>query len=296
MTIVTLHEMDAIFLSYDEVYADFFFAQWKQIFKNIQRVHGVDGLNNAHLAACEMATTDYFVLIDADAFPLKDQFGNNLTFDIPDESIVSNLQSIQGVTKSITPHGGIKIINRKLATAFFETAKNTCVSYELQKGFTVIDSPAMSIEFSNQSADLAFASAYKDAVLFLRATIYPVTYLEKQDLRNLQGKRQRLWVWLTNGGDEPFGFYSMLGAHTAVYDVFTKRVATTKESLEHFKRDKIKTPIINSYDDLMAHILPMYEELEIDMMVPTRPTTIRSNLYERFESLSQTYSTGTMGS
>ena len=291
MRSIALSEVDAVFLSYDEVYADFFFEQWNKIFKNLHRVHGVDGLNNAHLKACEVATTDYFVLIDADAFPIKQQFNNSLAVDIDEDTVVSNLQSIQGVIKTYTPHGGIKIINKKLAPAFFERAKSTCVSYELQHGFAVLDGPAMSIEFSNQSARLSFLSAYKDAMLFLRATIDPVTYLEKQDVLQLQGKRQRLWAWLTNGGEEPFGFYSILGAHTAVYNVFTKRVPTTKESLEYFKHEKVDIPILNSYDDMMKYIIPMYEELDIPMVTPLKPKHIHTNLYDRFESIANSLDT-----
>lgn len=292
MTRIVISDLDAVFLSYDEVYSDFFFEQWKTIFKNIHRVHGISGLNNAHLKACEVVSTDYFVLIDADAFPIKEQFTKSTSFDISEDAIVTNLQSIQGVTKTLTPHGGIKIINKNLAPSFFNRAKNTCVSYELQQGFVVIDSPAMSIEFSNQNASLAFMSAYKDAMLFLRATKDPVTYFEKQDILKLQGKRQRLWAWLTNGGEEPFGFYSILGAHTAIYNVFTKKISTTKESLEHYKQDKIEIPTINSYDDMMKHIIPMYEELDIPMLTPVKPEIVYSDMYERFEFLSQAYSTG----
>ena len=288
MISLQIRELDAVFMSYDEVYADFFFEKWQQIFKKIHRVHGVHGLNNAHIMACEAATTDYFVLIDADAYPLVDRFVDS-TFSVGLDTVVANLQSIQSVTGTYTPHGGIKIINRKLAKAFFEGARSSTVNYVFKQGFEVIDGPALSVEFTNQSPELAFTSAYKDSALLLRATFDPITYIEPQDLSGLRGKRQRIWPWLTNGCEEPYGLYSVLGAHTAVYNVFTKNVPLCRESLEHYKRQKFQIPTLNSYSDLMDRLDVMYDELQIPMMVPIEPTVLRTDMYERFETLAKKY-------
>lgn len=290
---VTLGDLDIIFLSYNEVYVDLFFEKWKSIFPTIKRVHGVKGLNNAHLKAAELADTDYFLLIDGDAYPLVEQFAEPLSFEINENTIVANLQSIQSVTKTVTPHGALKIINKKAAPDFFNHAKDTCVTYELLDGFSIIDSEPLSIEFTNQTPELAFFAAYKDAILFLRKTRYPVSYIEKIDITKLTGKRQRLWNWLLNGSGEPNGFYSILGAHTAIYHVFTNTIPTTKESLEFFKHENIVIPQLDTYEDMMDRIKSMYAELNIPMIAPTKPETIYTDIQERIISLSSMYAKDT---
>jgi hypothetical protein len=291
---VTLGDLDVVFLSYNEVYADLFFEKWKTIFPDIKRVHGIKGLNNAHLRAAEISNTDYFILIDGDAYPLVEQFKEELSFDIPDNSTVANLQSIQSVTKTITPHGALKIINKNTAPEFFNRAKDTCVTYELQDGFSIIDSKPLSIEFTNQTPELAFFAAYKDAILFLRKTKHPVSYLDKQDITRLIDKRQRLWDWLLNGCGEPNGFYSILGAHAAIYKVFTKTIPTTRESLEFFKHENIVIPTIETYEDMMNKIKDMYNELKIPMLAPTKPEMVYTDIQERIVSLSSMYAKGTL--
>jgi hypothetical protein len=282
---VKITELPAVFLSYDEPYRDIFFKSWSELFSVIHRVHGVTGLNSAHLKACESVNSDYFVLIDADAYPLVNRIINECV-EIDEKLIVSNLQSIQGVTHTITPHGGIKIINKRLATDFFTTAKSICPKYELQQGFTVISGKPLSIEFSNQSPELAFTSAYNDSSLLLRATITPISYLKNPIISKLTGKRQRIWPWLTVGAEEPNGLYSILGAHTAVNHVTTGMISTTIEGIENYKNQHNILPKLDNFEHLMSEL----SKLSTITMMPIKPHHIFTDFISRVEELSSKYS------
>lgn len=66
MTAAPLRDFPLIYLSYDEPWADDGFAQVQSVRPDAQRVHGVEGLHAAHLAAADAAGSPYFLTVDAD--------------------------------------------------------------------------------------------------------------------------------------------------------------------------------------------------------------------------------------
>lgn len=271
---LNITDFAAVFMSYDECYADEFYVSWKKIFKDIKRVRGIHGLNNAHIQACETASDDYFVLIDADTLPHEHnimQFSTNT--DI--EAVVTNFTAVQFVTNEVTPHGALKIIDKKRGPDFFRGAASTVGDYVLSRGFVVADSLPLSIEFTNQTPDMAFRAAYKDVELLLRQypITYPVTHIEKQDLSQLRGKRRRILSWLINGADVPNGLYSIYGAHTAVFDVFTKQVTITSSGMIDFYKDFVPSVThIRTFDELLERLKHMYAVLGITPVMPRHPS------------------------
>ena len=66
MTKLTLHEIDTIFISYDEPNAEKNYAELVKLVPWAKRVHGVKGSDNAHKAAANLSETDRFISVDAD--------------------------------------------------------------------------------------------------------------------------------------------------------------------------------------------------------------------------------------
>ena len=284
-----LTELPAVYKSFDEDHADDFYLEWQKIFPDIQRVHGVVGMANSGRVACETARGEYFVLIDGDAFPLPRAI-ENAVIELPEDQTWHKFQSIQGVTKTQTPHGALAIFHRERGIELCTNAVRGTVHCNFQPGFVVIDTVPLSIEFTNQSANIAFRAAYKDCSLFLQSGLNPVTYLPCQDLAKLTGKRQRIMPWLTNGADEPWGLYSLYGAHRAVYDVFSGRSAhAALQDIEMFKMVSHALPKLDTYQDLMEIIAPYYRELGINMPVPRPPDIYRTDLLARCCELQQQF-------
>ena len=59
--------LDVIFLSYDEPTADENFELLQLFAPHAKRVHGVDGILNAHKECAKASSTNYFYVVDADA-------------------------------------------------------------------------------------------------------------------------------------------------------------------------------------------------------------------------------------
>jgi len=58
--------LDLIFISYDEPNADINFADLENKAPWAKRIHGVKGSDNAHKAAAELSSTEWFITVDGD--------------------------------------------------------------------------------------------------------------------------------------------------------------------------------------------------------------------------------------
>ena len=66
MTRLVLHDIDTIFISYDEPNADKNYSELVKILPWAKRIHGIKGSDSAHKAAANLSETDRFVTVDAD--------------------------------------------------------------------------------------------------------------------------------------------------------------------------------------------------------------------------------------
>jgi len=284
-----LTDLPAVYKSFDEPYADQFYTEWQRVFSNITRVHGVVGMANSGRAACEAATGEYFVLIDGDSFPLPNTI-NNAVVELPEDQTWHKFVCIQGVTKTVTPHGALAVFHRERGIELCNNAAKGTVHCNFQPGFVVVETNPLSIEISNQSPDIAYRAAYKDCALLLQDGVDPISYVPKQPLAHLSGLRQRIFPWLKYGADEPHGLYSLYGAHKAVYDVFSGQSAhQSPQDVELFKQVNHNMPVIDSFNQLMDMIVPMYQELSIDITAPIQYNHQCTDLIARCFELQKQY-------
>lgn len=69
MTTIPIHELDTIYLSYDEPRREEFWVRIKNEIHWAKRVDGVRGSDAAHKAAANISETERFILIDGDNMP-----------------------------------------------------------------------------------------------------------------------------------------------------------------------------------------------------------------------------------
>ena len=63
---IDVADLDCIYLSYDEPKKEEFWVKIRNMVPWAKRVHGVKGFDNAHKAAAETASTDFFISVDGD--------------------------------------------------------------------------------------------------------------------------------------------------------------------------------------------------------------------------------------
>ena len=104
---------DIVFISYDEINADANYARLKERFPLAKRVHGVDGIHNAHIAAAKKAFTKMFWVVDADAIILDDF---NFDYEVTkwDLDVVHVWRSRNPVNGLEYGYGGVKLFPKTL--------------------------------------------------------------------------------------------------------------------------------------------------------------------------------------
>jgi hypothetical protein len=104
---------DIVFISYDEINADDNYARLKERFPLAKRVHGVDGIHNAHIAAAKKAFTKMFWVVDADAIILDDF---NFDYEVTkwDLDVVHVWRSRNPVNGLEYGYGGVKLFPKTL--------------------------------------------------------------------------------------------------------------------------------------------------------------------------------------
>lgn len=106
-------KFDVVFLSYDEPLAEEHWERLKKRFPYAQRVHGVKGILRAHKECAKLARTDYFFVVDGDAYVL-DSFNFD---DVPSELsedffyMWSSRNAINDLTYG---NGGVKLLPKML--------------------------------------------------------------------------------------------------------------------------------------------------------------------------------------
>jgi hypothetical protein len=104
---------DIIFISYAEPNADANFAKLKVRFPHAQRVHGVKGIHQAHIAAAKKAFTRMFWVVDGDA-DIVDTFNFDHEVSKYDLECVHVWRSINPVNGLEYGYGGVKLLPKSL--------------------------------------------------------------------------------------------------------------------------------------------------------------------------------------
>jgi len=190
---------DIIFISYNEPQADENFSRLKARFPYAQRVQGIKGIHQAHIAAAKKAFTKMFWVVDADA-QILDTFNFDHVVSEYDLENVHVWRSMNPINDLEYGYGGVKLLPKRL-TQNMDISKpdmTTSIS-SLFKAMTEISN----ITAFNVDAFNTWKSAFRECVKLSSKTI------DRQDDIDTT---YRLNVWCTRGIDRPFGREAIEGA------------------------------------------------------------------------------------
>jgi hypothetical protein len=190
--------LDVVFISYDEPNAE---ENWKRLLEKApyaKRVNGVEGILNAHKAAAELATTDMFYAVDADAW-ISDDWAFDFQPGLYDRDCVYVWQSANPFNDVIYGYGGVKLF----PTAKVKSTVNwgTDLTLSVGKKLKVMDTVSNVTKF-NTSEYNTWRSSFRECAKLAK----------KED----QESQERLQKWLNPDMKEKYAKWAKLGADQGV--------------------------------------------------------------------------------
>lgn len=190
---------DIIFISYNEPNADKNFDNLKSRFPYAQRIHGVTGIHQAHLAAAKLAFTKLFWVVDGDA-EIVDGFDFSHRPNKWDEECVHVWRSINPINKLQYGYGGVKLLPRKLTLNMDVNRPDMTTS--ISDKFKAMPEVSNITRFNTDPYN-TWRSAFRECVKLSSKTI---------DRQKTDETEHRLNIWCTVGVEEEYGEYAIAGA------------------------------------------------------------------------------------
>jgi hypothetical protein len=190
---------DVIFLSYREETADENYQKLLQKVPYAKRVHGVEGIFNAHKAAANIAETEMFYVVDADA-EIVDDFEFNFYAEPWDSETVHTWRSQNPINDLVYGYGGVKLF----PTQLLRDAEHWNIDFttSVSASFKLMDEVSNKTAFATDPFS-TWKSAFRECVKLSTNII---------DRSISDENQERLNIWCTVGQDRAFGEYSILGA------------------------------------------------------------------------------------
>lgn len=220
---------DIVFISYNEPNADENFAKLQQRFAppTLKRVHGVQGIHQAHIAAAKKAMTKMFWVVDGDADVL-DTF--DFSYQVPNTELdyVHVWRSQNPVNGLVYGYGGVKLLPKKL-TMNMELG-NIDMTTSISKLFKPMPDIANITAFDTDEFS-TWRSAFRECTKLASHTI---------ERTNAEETQRRLDVWCTFATGK-FAEFAIKGALAGRN--YGQQNASNKEALA----------LINNFDWLMNY-------------------------------------------
>jgi hypothetical protein len=225
---------DIFFISYKEPNADKNFQLLKSKCPRAQRIHGVEGIFNAHRLAAKKSFTKMFWVVDGDAV-IVDDFKFDYRVSEYDLECVHVWRSINPVNNLVYGYGGVKLLPKSLTSNM--NLNGIDMTTSISSLFKGIESVSNITEF-NTDPFSSWKSAFRECVKLSSKTI---------DRQNDNETIERLTAWCTIGKDRPYGEYVISGANTG------------KAYGEQYKDDKEAIKKINDFKWLEEEFKKYYE-------------------------------------
>lgn len=291
-------DIDIIFISYDEPNAEFNWAMIKNQAPWAKRVHGVKGSDNAHKAAAELSSTDWFVTVDGDNIVDPKFFSIELEL-VPEiqvygwsgKNIINNLRY---------GNGGLKIWNKQfvldMKTHEAADTERAQVDFCWETGYRNFPT-VFSTTVINSSPYQAWRAGFREGVKMLLKDGLKVS-IDKIDKEIYWHNIHRLKIWASVGTHVENGIYAMLGARSGSFmtycldgwDYTQVRDFSYLENLYNAEFKKYES----DYDLLMKKLESLAFDLRAELGLntatfdPTQSEYIL-RLYDETVAMGQTY-------
>jgi hypothetical protein len=190
---------DIFFISYNEPHADQNYALLKQRFPLAQRVHGVKGIQQAHITAATLSLTQMFWVVDGDAV-VNDDFQFDYEVSSKDMDAVHVWRSSNPINELEYGYGGVKLLPKRLTMHMDPNRIDMTTS--ISNKFMAMSEVSNSTDFNTDPFN-TWKSAFRECVKLSSKVI---------DRQVDKETEKRLLIWCTVGADQPYGEYSIAGA------------------------------------------------------------------------------------
>lgn len=193
------HEIkfDIVFLSYDEPYAEEHWKRVKKRFPYAKRVHGVKGILNAHKKCAYLSQTDYFFVIDGDAYILESFGFDDAPSDIRDDRFYM-WQSRNAINDLIYGNGGVKLFPKN----FFDDVKEYGIDLFIRLPHEQMKQVA-SISRFNASPFYSWRAGFRECAQLAS---------QHSEKVKEQTRIYILNIWCNKGADREFGKWCIKGS------------------------------------------------------------------------------------
>jgi len=218
MTKLLLHDIDTIFISYDEPNADKNYSELIKILPWAKRIHGVKGSDSAHKAAANLSETDRFVTVDADNIIDSRFFTQNIELTDENRDYVFSWCGKNAINGLIYGNGGLKcwtkdfVLNMKTHENSDPTDTESVVEFCFDPRYYQFNE-CYSTSYINGSPFQSWRAGFREGVKMSLDRGAKAVDIKRVWWQNYQ----RLLIWCNIGADVKNGIWAMYGARLGCY-------------------------------------------------------------------------------
>ena len=218
MTRLLLHDIDTIFISYDEPNADKNYSELVKILPWAKRIHGVKGSDSAHKAAANLSETDRFITVDADNVIDSRFFAQNIELTEENNDYVFSWCGKNAINGLVYGNGGLKcwtkdfVLNMKTHENSDPNDTESVVEFCFDPRYYQMNE-CYSTSYINGSAFQAWRAGFREGVKMSLDRGAKAVDIKQVWWQNYQ----RLLIWCNVGADVKNGSWAIYGARLGCY-------------------------------------------------------------------------------
>lgn len=213
-----LHEIDTIFISYDEPNADKNYAELTNIIPWAKRVHGVHGSDAAHKAAAKLSENERFITVDGDNIVNPEFYSQEIEIDDKNKDYVFSWAGKNAVNGLIYGNGGLKcwtkdfVLNMKTHENSDPSDPESVLEFCFDPRYYQFNE-CYSTSYINGSPFQAWRAGFREGVKMSLNRGRKTNEIKNVWWQNYQ----RLLIWMSVGADIKNGKWAMYGARQGCY-------------------------------------------------------------------------------
>jgi hypothetical protein len=218
MTKLILHDIDTIFISYDEPNADKNYSELVKILPWAKRIHGIKGSDSAHKAAANLSETDRFITVDADNIIDSRFFSQNIELTDENKDYVFSWCGKNAINGLIYGNGGLKcwtkdfVLNMKTHENSDPNDTESVVEFCFDPRYYQMNE-CYSTSYINSSPFQAWRAGFREGVKMSLDRGVKASDIKRVWWQNYH----RLLIWCNVGADVKNGVWAIYGARLGCY-------------------------------------------------------------------------------
>jgi len=222
--LIKLHELDCIFLSYDEPNAEYNYADLLTKAPWAKRVHGVKGSDAAHKACADQSDTEHFITVDGDNIIDPKFFDLEIDLNHFKTGADSQLSwsGLNNINQLMYGNGGLKCWTREhvwnMKTHESAADDTNQVDFCWDPRYHHMTG-CYSVVHNNATPLQAWRAGFREGVKMCLLNGIKLTESSAKEFKRRLPEQnyQRLLIWMTIGQDVKNGLWAIYGARLGCY-------------------------------------------------------------------------------